>query len=155
MNLKKIVMDLRVHHNLKGKYPVVVFTIPNDGGVYSKNKNYYVMTIREAENDIYFHHIKGLFHKYDKNGDFSLKIDKFNSFTLELLRLGGSKFTLISYKGDYFPVGFFRGLKDSYEGENNLQYIIDELRKRGIVYSDKREETIKKETKENAKKTND
>ncbi len=153
MNLKKVVMDLRVSHNLKGKYPLVVFTIPNSGGVYSKSRNYYVMTFREKENDLYFHHIKGLFNKYDPKGDFSIRIDKFKSFTLELLRIGGSKFTLISYKGDYFPIGFFRGLKDSYEGENNLQYIIDELIKRNINFSDKSEEVVKKESLENGKQT--
>ena len=155
MDLKKIVMNLRVNHNLKGKYPVVVFTIPNEGGIYSKKKNYYVMTYREKDNDIYFHHLKGLFYKYDKDGDFSLRIDKFSQFTLELLKVGGSKFTLVSYKGDYFPLGFFRGLRDSYEGENNLQYIIDELRKKGIKYSEKSEADIKKEMKANEPKTND
>ena len=151
MNLKKVVMSLRVNHNLKGKYPVVVFTIPNNGGVYSKSKNYYVMTFRAKDKDLYFHHIKGLFNKYNPKGDFSLKIDKFKSFTIELLRMGGSKFTLISYKGDYFPLGFFSGLKDSYEGENNLQYIIDELHKLGLVVSDKSEEIVKKEQNQNGK----
>lgn len=144
MDLKKIVMNLRVNHNLKGRYPLVVFTLPNNGGVYRGKKNYYVLTYREKENDLYFHYLKGLFHKYDKTHDFSLRIDKFNYYTLEFMKIGGGKISLISYKNDYFPFGFFSKTRDSYEGENNLQYILEELKKKGIKYSDKTETEFKK-----------
>ena len=70
-----------------------------------------------------------------------------NCYNLEKLKLGGSKFSLISYKNDYFPFGFFTGLRDSAEGENNLQYIIDEIKKKGIAYTYQLESDLK-----NAKK---
>lgn len=145
MNLKEIVLDLRVNHNLKGKYPVVIFTIPNQGGVYSGKKDYYVLTYRASENDLYFHHLKGFFKKrYDPKHDFSLRIDKFKYYTAEFMKLGGGKMALISYKNDYFPFGFFTGTKDSVEGQNNLQYIIDELVKFGIKLTTKSESDFKK-----------
>jgi hypothetical protein len=152
MNLKKIVMDLRISHNLKGKYPLVVFTIPNQGGVHNNGKRYYVMTYRQKENDIYFHGLTKFFHKYNEKYDFSLNLDKFNHYTLEAMPLGASKFSLVSYKNDYFPVGFFTGTHDTYEGENNLSYMIEELNKKGITLIDILESTLKKEAEKMAKK---
>jgi len=152
MDLKKIVMDLRISHNLKGKYPLVVFTIPNQGGVHNNGKRYYVMTYRQKENDIYFHGLTKFFHKYNEKYDFSLNLDKFNHYTLEAMPLGASKFSLVSYKNDYFPVGFFTGTHDTYEGENNLNYMIEELNKKGITLIDILESTLKKEAEKNGKK---
>lgn len=136
MDLKKIVMDLRVSHNLKGKYPLVIFTIPNNGGVYRKEKRYFVMTYREKEKDLYFHGLSRFLHKYDPKYDFSLKLEKFKEYHDEsITRIGSAKFTLISYKDDYFPFGYYTGTKETIQGENNLSYICDEFDKLGLKYT--------------------
>ena len=151
MNLRKILMNLRINHNLKGKYPLVVFTIPNQGGVHSGAKRYYVMTYRQKENDIYFHGLTKLFNKYNNKYDFSLDLSKFNHYTLEPMPLGASKFSLVSYKNDYFPLGYFTGTYETSEGENNLKYLIEELNKKGITQTNVLESILKKEA-ENGKK---
>jgi hypothetical protein len=110
------------------------------------------MTYRQKENDIYFHGLTKFFHKYNEKYDFSLNLDKFNHYTLEAMPLGASKFSLVSYKNDYFPVGFFTGTHDTYEGENNLSYMIEELNKKGITLIDILESTLKKEAEKNGKK---
>ena len=143
MNLKQIVLKLRVNHQLKGRYPVVVFTIPNNGGIYSGKKKYFILTYRKEENDLYFHSLNGIFHKYNESKDFSLKIDKFKHYTSSFNKMGGGNLSLISYKKDYFPIGFFTGTSDSHEGEINLQYIIEELNKKGIKYLEANEAKLK------------
>ncbi len=157
MNLKELVLKLRVNHNLKGRYPIVIFTIPNDGGIYSGKKKYYVLTYRKENNDLYFHSLKGIFHKYDMKNDFSLKIDKFRAYTTEFMKFGGGKVSLISYKNDYFPFGFFTGTRDSHEGEVNLEYMLEELSKQGIKYINANEAELKKgkTTNDKIEQTND
>ncbi|MCR5786744.1 MAG: hypothetical protein K6G28_03515 [Acholeplasmatales bacterium] len=137
-------MNLRVEHALKGKYPVVIFTMPNNGGVSRRGKKYYIMTFRQSENDLYFHALTRFTHKYNPKDDFSLRIDKFKQYTLEFLKIGGAKASLISYKNDYFPFGFFTGTYDTKEGENNLDYILSELKNRGISYTSRIDSDIKK-----------
>jgi len=146
MNLRKIVMNMRVNHEIKGKYPVVVFTMPNKGGVHNGSRRYYVMTYRKNENELYFHGLTKLFHKYNSKFDFSLNLSKFSKYTQEAAtRLGGGRFSLISYRNDYFPVGFFVGSYDSKEGENNLEYIFEELKNSGLEYTNVLESVYKKE----------
>ncbi len=155
MKLRQIVMNMRLKHNIKGKFPVVVFTIPNDGKIYSGGKNFYVLTYREKDDDLYFHHLTKYLHKYDPKKDFSLRIDKFRYYSLEFIKIGGGKFILVSYKDDYFPFGFFTKSYDSKEGENNLQYIIDELKKYRIQYKENIEHELKnKKGKKDEKQTN-
>ena len=65
--------------------------------------------------------------------------------------LGASKFSLVSYKNDYFPLGYFTGTYETSEGENNLKYLIEELNKKGITQTNVLESILKKEA-ENGKK---
>lgn len=144
MDINKIVMDLRVNHHLRGRYPVYIFTLPNLGGIYNKGKRYFVMTYREKERDLYFHGLTKWFHKYDPKSDFSLKIDKFKEYHDEYIgTIGSAKFTLISYKDDFFPFGYFTGSKETISSENNLSYICDELDKLGLKYTNNSSEYTK------------
>jgi hypothetical protein len=135
MNLRKIVMDLRINHNLKGQYPVVIFTMPNKGGVSRRGKGFYVMTFRQGNNDLYFHALSKFLHRYNPKNDFSLRIDKFKKYSLEYLNIGAAKASYISYKNDYFPFGFFTGTRDSAEGQHNFEYILEELQNRGLKFT--------------------
>ncbi len=148
MDINKIIMDLRVNHNLKGKYPALVFTMPNLGGVYNKGKRYFVVTYREKEKDLYFHGLSKWFYKYSSKYDFSLRIDKFKGYHVEYIStIGSAKFSLISYKDDFFPFGYFTGTRDSISSENNIGYICEELEKNGVKYTDNSTEYTKSKVK--------
>ena len=143
MNLRKTVMNLRINHNLKGKYPIVVFLIPNSSVITGNKRGYYVMTYLNKQ--LYFHGLKGFFKKYDESLDFAIDLTKFKCYTLEGVVKQSGKVSLVSYKNDFLPLGYFRGTYDSKEGEANLQYILDECQKLGIKYSNLLESDHKKE----------
>ncbi len=142
MNLRQTVMNLRINHKLKGKYPVVVFLIPNSGGITGAKKGYYVMTYIDKQ--LYFHGLTRFFKRYNPDLDFAIDLTKFKKFNIENIISQSGKVSFISYKGDYLPIGYFRSTYDSKEGEANLQYILDECKKLGIEYTNKLESEIKK-----------
>lgn len=140
MDIEKIVLDLRKTRKMKGMYPVLVFIIPNRGGVVSDKKGYFVMTYNQTE--LYFHGLSRFRHIYKSELDFAIKLNKFDRFTWESLKKS-KKFCLISYKNDFLPIGYFSQIRGATKGEANMAYIITELEKRGIHEVSDKEEDIK------------
>jgi hypothetical protein len=143
MDLKKVVNDIRITHNLKGKYPVVVYLIDNNGGITRSNKGYFVMTL--YKDNLYFHAMSKYLKRYQKERDFMIDLKKFRYYTLEGITNHSMKFSLVAKDYNFLPFGYFYNLIDSKEGELNMNYLCEDLRKLNIKYLDRDENEFRKE----------
>lgn len=131
MDLKKIVMDIRLERNLHGRFPVVVSIPPNPGNIVPFRNGYYVLTLTK-DNCLYFHGLSKFRKKYDPNKDFKIMLDPFKNYTYRILTKTVKEVCLIN-DNEFLPFRFFAGLPTSYEGEYNVSYLCEEFEKRGII----------------------
>ena len=129
MDLKQVVLNLRVERNLKGKYPVVVKIPSNMGGICNK-KGFYVMTLYQDKN-LYFHGLSSFGFKYKPKKDFAISLDSFRKYVFIPYGKKLRKITLINGQ-EFMPIHFFSNVPTSYEGECNAATIAKVFDKLGI-----------------------
>lgn len=130
MDLKKIVMDLRVAHELTGRYPVVVKIPFNTGHIVEGKKGYYIITLTKNK-ELKFQALSRFRYRHLADLDFSIDLTKFEKYTYQIIGKNFKEIRLINDR-DFLPFCFFAGVKTSYEGENNIAYLCKEFEAMGI-----------------------
>ena len=132
MDYKKLTLQMRVDHNLRGEKPCVVTIAPNGGKIYSPSKKeMYVMTLLDG-NKLYFHGLTRWTHTYDPSKDFRVSLDPFTEYTSEDTTKTIKTYTLSTEQGMYFPIVVIHGVKGSYETDVNIEKFLSKLRSVGI-----------------------